>query len=187
MQYMREKGYLSHLILPQHRCNGGTPYANRMVGMRPEVMPLDAHLNQDIHESVDRHVNLTSHLPDGHPNKFSKRTPTHLSNAYKRVWDPDLGPDAGAPLGRRIKQDVDRIVNKTYLQIVARRGRVLDTAAYLGRRAELHEDRVAAPWGGPRTKGEGPVRTYWIHSNVNSYEGQLMEKSRTAFGNYQQE
>ena len=181
MQYMRLKGYLNHFILPQHRCNDGAPYANRMVGMRPEVMPLDAHLNQDIHESVDRHVNLTAHLPDNHPNKFGKRTPKQLSKAYIRLWDPDLGPNAGAPLGRRIKQDVDRVVYKTYLEIFTRRGRVLNTAAYLGWRAQLHNERVAAPWGGKRIKGEGPVRTYWVHHNIKQYEEALMEGSRLQY------
>ena len=101
--YIREKGYYSHLIVPQNGLSQGTVYARRMVGMRPEVMPLDAHLNQDLHESVDRHVNLTSHLPDDHPNKFSKRTPKHLAHAYKRIWNPALGPNEGAPSHRRIK------------------------------------------------------------------------------------
>ena len=123
MQYMRAKGYLNHLILPQHRCNTGTPYANCMVGMRPEVMPLDAHLNQDIHENNDRHVNLTAHLPDDHANEFNKRNQTQLYKAYKHVWDHALGSDMGAPTNRRIKQDVDRVVYQTYRKIFDRRGR----------------------------------------------------------------
>ena len=85
MDYMRSKGYMEHLIMPQHGCNEGTSYANRMVGMRPEVMPLDAHLNQDLHESVDRHVNLIAHLPIGHKHKYSKRTTNHLSKTYRRI------------------------------------------------------------------------------------------------------
>ena len=145
MEYMRHKGFLSHLILPQFGLNDGTAYANRMVGMRPEVMPLDAHLNQDLHESVDRHVNLTSHLQDDHAHKFSKRTPKHLGSAYQRIWDPELGPDAGAPSSKRICEDVHRIVNRTYLDIFARRGRVLDTAAYTGRRAVQQAEHFAAP------------------------------------------
>ena len=115
IKYMQKQGYLDHLILPHNVCNQGTPYADRMVGMRPEVMPLDSHLNQDLHECVDRHVNLTQHLPDNHPNKFSKRTPKHLNKAYKRIWDPDLGSDAGAPVHKWIRKDILRAVNKTYL------------------------------------------------------------------------
>ena len=73
-QYVRGKGYLSHLILPQHRCNNGAPYANFMVWMRPEVTPLDVYLDKDIHESFNRHVNLMSRLPDAYLHKFSKHT-----------------------------------------------------------------------------------------------------------------
>ena len=110
-----------------------------MVGMRPDAMPLDAHLNQDLHVGVDRHVNLTQHLPcylpngkTPYPNKFSKRTPKLLSSAYRRIWDPSLGPMAGVPLGCRIIENIKRVVNKTYLAIFEHRGRVLDTAQYTG-------------------------------------------------------
>ena len=129
-----------------------------MVGMRPEVMPLDSHLNQDLHESVDRHVNLTQYLHENHEHKFSKRTPNHFRRAYLRIWDPTLGSEAGAPLSSRIREDIIRVVNSTYLDIFNRRGRVLDTAAYTGRRKQEHTDRVAKPWGGVRVKGQGPTR-----------------------------
>ena len=144
-------------------------------------MPLDAHLNQDFHESVDRHVNLTSHLPDVHPNKFSKRTPKTLSKAYKRIWDTELGIHAGAPVHKRIKEDIERVVKKTYLEIFHRRGRVLNTAAYTGRRAVEQEERYAAPHGGSRTKGTGPVRKYWVHPEVKEYEANIMVEVRRSF------
>ena len=61
---VRRDIYISHLILPQHKYNTRTPYNNHIVGMCPEVMPLDAHLNQDIHKSVNQYVNpiFTSNL-----------------------------------------------------------------------------------------------------------------------------
>ena len=178
------------MIVPLNGLSAGTVYANRMVGMRPEAMPLDAHLNQDLHVAVDRHVNLTQHLPDylpdgrtPHPNKFSKRTPKVLSSAYKRVWDPSLGPMAGAPLGARIIEDIQRVVNKTYLKIFERRGRVLDTAQYTGRRAVEQEERFTQPWGGSRQKGTGPVREYWIHDAVKQYEVSIVDACRQGFRN----
>ena len=85
-KYMRQKGYYEHLMVPQHGLNDGTAYKNRMVGMRPEVMPMDAHLNKDLHDLVDRHVNLTAHLPDNHPDKFSKQTPRNLADV--QVFHP---------------------------------------------------------------------------------------------------
>ena len=131
-KYMRAKGYYDHIIVPLNGLSDGTLYAKRMVGMRPEVMPLDTHLNQYLHESVDRHVNLASHLPDVHPNKFSKQTPKALSKAYKQIWDTELGILQGTPLYKRIKEDIERVVNKTYLEIFHQRGRILNTAAYTG-------------------------------------------------------
>ena len=181
LQYMEEKGHKSHLILPELGCNDGTIYANRMVGMRPEVMPMDAHLNQDTHESVDRHCNVTSHLLDTDPRKFSKRTPNKLRSAYKRVWDPSLGPEGGAPSSKRIKEDIERVIDETYLKIFNRRGRVLDTSAYKGRRAEVHEERVAAPHGGIRVKGTGRSKYYWLHSQVEDCENELVREVREAY------
>ena len=181
LRYMEMKGYKAHLILPELGLNDGTIYINRMVGMRPELMPMDAHLNQDTHESVDRHCNLTSHLPDSDPRKFSKRTPNKLRSAYKRVWDPELGPEGGAPTGERIKQDIDRVIDETYLKIFHRRGRVLDTSAYKGRRAEVHEARVAAQHGGQRTKGSGTEKEYWMHAEVQDCENELVRETREAF------
>ena len=158
-----------------------------MVGMRPEVMPLDTHLNQDFHKCVNRHVNLTNHLPDNHPHKFGKRTPKKISNTYIRVWDPNLGPDVGAPPDRQIKQDVDRVVYQTYRKILFWRGRVLDTAAYLGRRGKFHDERVAVPCDGRRTKGDEPERMYWVHLGINQYEEALTENTRPLFDLSQQE
>ena len=178
---MRRRGYDKHLIVPQHGLNAGTAYAGRMVGMRPEVMPLDEHLNQDIHDAVDRHVNLTQNLPDDHPQKFSKRTPKQLSRAYRRIWDPTLGPDAGAPTSKRIKEDVERVVNETYMKIFERRGRVLNTASYVGRRALVHEDRVAGPWGGKRSKGTGRKKAFWVHPDILCYESEILSTSREQY------
>lgn len=101
--YMKAKLYYSHLMVPQNGLSEGTVYAKRMVGMYPEVMPLNAYINQDLHESVDHYVNLTSHLPDNYPNNFSKRTPNHLAYTYKRIQNPDLGQNEGVTSRKQIK------------------------------------------------------------------------------------
>ena len=88
-------------------------------------MPLDLHLNQDVHLAVDNHTIITKSLPWKYPNKFSKRTPKALAKAYERIWDPTLGLDAGAPTSDRICEDINRIIDKTYLSIVENRGRAL--------------------------------------------------------------
>ena len=103
---MKEKGYHQHLILPQNGLNSGTIYANRVVGNHPEMMPLDAHLNQNLHSSVDTHAIITKSLLWNHPHKFSKRIPKALAKAYQQIWDPSLGIYEGAPTSARICEDI---------------------------------------------------------------------------------
>ena len=82
---------------------------------------------------------------------------------------------------KRIKEDIERVVKKTYLEIFHRRGRVLNTAAYTGRRAVEQEERYAAPHGGSRTKGTGPEREYWVHHEVKEYEANIIVEVRRSF------
>ena len=187
--YMKTKGYIEHLILPQFDCNKGTVYANRMVGMRPEVMPLDCHLNQDLHLCVDRHVNMTSHLEDTNEDKFSRRTPKHTQSAYKRIWDPSLGSEAGAPLGKRIIEDVERVVNETYLRIFNNRGRALSDTEYKGRRAaiirecrnEQGEGGLNNRRGGTRVKGSGELKHIWTHPTTESHFNAWLRECKRNF------
>ena len=51
--YMREKGCYDHLIIPNNGSSNGAVYADRMIGVRSETMPLDLHLDQDLHARVD--------------------------------------------------------------------------------------------------------------------------------------
>ena len=82
---------------------------------------------------------------------------------------------------KRIKEDIERVVNETYLEIFYRRGRVLDTAAYTGRRAVEQEERYAVQHGGTRTKGAGLVRKYWVHLKVKEYEANITVECRRNF------
>ena len=94
----------------------GTVYAKRMVGMRPKVMPLDENLNQDVHESVDRCMNLKAHLLDSYLDNFSKRTPNHLACVYKQIWELIMGIHSVALTHKQIKEDVTRLVQETHLK-----------------------------------------------------------------------
>ena len=120
--------------MPQNGLIKGIIYTKDMVGMRPEVVPLVAHLNQYFHKSVDLHVNLTAHFLDKHKSKVSKRTTNNQLTAYRKIRDPNLGHNAGASSHKRIKEDIKRIVNETYRKIFDRRSRFLDTTAYTGLR-----------------------------------------------------
>ena len=87
MQWMREKGYLKHWVLPEQGLNAGTRFEGRPVGNSPEMMPLDCSLNNDTHEDVRKHIGLTRNLPKNDPRKFSLATPKQGMRAYKRVWN----------------------------------------------------------------------------------------------------
>ena len=101
--------------------------------------------------------------------------------AYRRVWDTELSIHAGAPVNKRIKEDIEQVVNKTYLDIFYWRDMVINTAAYTGRRAVEQRERHTAQHGGNRTKGTGPVRKYWVHPEVKQYEANIMVECRRNF------
>ena len=100
--YLKENGWYDRLIKPQFGLNDNTKYANRTVGNRPELQPLDYHLNKDIHDGVDEHVIITQHLAEEHPLKFSMRTPKSMLSAYLRLFDPANGKN-GISTDARIK------------------------------------------------------------------------------------
>ena len=72
-QWMREKGYLKQWMLPSDDLFDNLPneikksHEGKPVGNSPEFMPLDTHLNQDLHESHNLHATVTSHLPETVP------------------------------------------------------------------------------------------------------------------------
>ena len=129
IDYMREKGYLRRLILPENGLNnvvnGSTAYAKQVVGNHMRLMPLDEHLNQDLHHSVDLHVIISKRLPNNHPDRFSKRTSKLMSSAYRRIWDTSLGIHKGTPTSPRICEDINRVVDVAYLDVVANLDRAL--------------------------------------------------------------
>lgn len=104
-EYIQANGYHSHLIGYTLRKAHGQEVSR--VGA-----PGYIYINQDLHTSVDQHVNLTSHLPYSYQNKFSKRTLKTLSKAYKHVWDTELGIHQGTLVHREIKEDIKQVVNK---------------------------------------------------------------------------
>jgi hypothetical protein len=66
-------------------------YDGRPVGDRPEGMPLDNNLNQDLRVDVNRQFAATMMLGDNDECKFSKTTSNRLTDAYLRVWQ-SVGP-----------------------------------------------------------------------------------------------
>ena len=162
VEFMKSKGWYERLITPQLDLNKGTIYANRTIGCRPEMQPLDYHLNEDIHSGVQHHYIITRSLKDDDPLKFSCRTPKLMMSSYLRLWDPELGID-GCPNSTRIKEDIERLVGDTYKRIFDLRGISLPEVMYSGRRAKIVGRRGGH--GGKRRKGEA-IDAPWVHPSV---------------------
>ena len=88
---MKEKGYYKRWLIPQLDLNDGTTYACRPVGNRPEWMPLDNSLNNDIQLNFSLHCAITAHLDDSDPRKFSFATPSTIVSGIKRIYGNDGG------------------------------------------------------------------------------------------------
>lgn len=112
-EWMKEKGYLDRWILPSSDLYDNLPinarrfYQGKPVGNSPEFMPLDTHLNQDLHYSHDFHATITQHLSDDDPKKFDTSTPKRLSQSYHKLFHPQTGV---SPSSSRIKEDVSRVL-----------------------------------------------------------------------------
>jgi len=108
-----ELSFFDRWIKPEQGLSSGTIFAGRPPGNSPELMPLDASLNKDVDDCVGRQVAACACLKpgmEGYAERFSRATPKLQTEAYLRVFDPSLGPDAGAPLGSRICQDVGKFL-----------------------------------------------------------------------------
>lgn len=170
-QWMSEMGYLKHWILPEHGLHtdddGLKNYHMKPVGNSPEFMPLDCSLNKDVHESVNRHVAATCHLPETDPKRFSLSTPKRGDLAYFRVLQ-------GAPTRERIIQDCERFIINLKAVEQAQGVVVRGLGNRQGRRRQ--EDCPASNWGGKRQKRpSGEYRLTWLHEDASSA---LKEKAK---------
>ena len=183
-EWMKSKGYLDRWILPSENLYNNLPkearrfYEGKPVGNSPEFMPLDTHLNQDLHSSHDFHVTLTQDLPDDNTKKFDGSTPKRLSHSYQKLFHPETGV---APSSSRIQQDVSRVLHSLELVLDAK-GCIIDENVRRGRRYEKNENISENGWGGKRIKSSQDnyllqleSREMEIHSDAMST---VMEKAR---------
>ena len=153
-EWMKSKGYLDRWILPSSDLYDNLPkeahrfYEGKPVGNSPEFMPLDTHLNQDLHSSHDLHVTLTQDLPDDNDKKFDGSTPKRLSQSNHKLFHPQTGV---APSSSRIQQDVSRVL-ESLEAVLAANGCIIDENVRKGRRYEKKEDIKTNQWGGKRVK-----------------------------------
>ena len=173
--FMKTNGWYDRLLKPSLGLNKGTIYAARTVGCRPEFQVLDYHLNEDSHNGVDDHCIITRHLSDDDPLKFSTRTPKQMLSAYLRIWDTKLGTN-GCPSAKRIEEDINRLVDETYLRVVQLRGISLPEVMYSGRRAKLVGRRGGH--GGVR-KNSTSIDIPWVHPSVAHLDERYAKTSKS--------
>lgn len=95
-------------------------YHEGLVGNRPEMMPLDFHLNFDVADGIDQAIIHTSSLPMGpkgdpcRHGRYGAGSPEHLAATLRHVW-------SHSPSSQRIVQDISRL-STTIEQIIAHKG-----------------------------------------------------------------
>ena len=170
--------YFEMWVKPMNGLNAGTRYERHPPGNSPELMPLDASLNNDIHEAVDLHVSFTRHLKEGDPGyekRFCRDTPVLQTWAYTRLLEPDLGPKAGAPLGSRICQDVGKFIPALEAIRDARGIVVPGLGTRNGHRTAASKGKVQR--GGKREKRES-IGGIWVHPDAAQARLDLNDISR---------
>lgn len=125
-EWMREKGYLPRWILPQLGLNAYSKYGDSPIGNSPELMMWDSSLNADVKAQIIRHITMTKDLEDEDPRMFSISTPKRIDSCLLRLLDPELGPDAGVPLGSRIVEDATKCFGNNLLRIIQAMGALVE-------------------------------------------------------------
>ena len=69
---------------------------------------LDSSLNKDIHEAVNRHIQMTSAFEKDDPRRFRLDTPLNGAKAYLKILDPS--ENGVAPTSLRIIQDTEKVL-----------------------------------------------------------------------------
>ena len=106
-------------------------YAGSLVGCRPELMPLDSHLNADHERGMLWHVALTSNLPNNDPRKFKMGTPGQVGDCMDRTWQVFSTPE-------RIVSDINKFPKAVDAIIEADGAVVPELDTRTGRRSTLH-------------------------------------------------
>ena len=148
-------------------------------------MPLDAHLNQDLHAAFDYHSILTKDLPDTSPIKFSRKTPKAMEQGYARLWDSTRPEGEGCPSSERIIHDIRHVVHVAYPALYEARGVALYHNARSGRRRQelMTDDRMCSRGGSREKAEEYELNDMWIHESVSHLQGQSLIRSANRFRN----
>ena len=134
LAYLHSRGFDEQRYLC---CEGETNKGNRhyegsLVGNRPELMPLDSHLNADHERGMKHHIALTSILENDDAKKFKMGTPTECGESMDRTWEV-------YPTAERIVSDINKFP-RALQAIIDHEGAVVpEMDNRSGRRKDLHK------------------------------------------------
>ena len=175
-EWMRKKGYLKRWILPSEDLFDNLPaevkskYKQNPIGNSPEFMPLDAHLNQDVHSSHDFHKILSEDLPENDPKKFSGSTPHRLASSYLRLFHPITGV---TPSSKRIIDDVTRVIDSLE-KVRGAQGCIIDESS-AKRKGRRYEASGLTTRGGKRTKQSQNEYLRYLQKQCNEVHDDLLD------------
>jgi hypothetical protein len=185
--------YYDRWLLPKLGLNEGTNFDGRPVGNHPEHMPWDCSLNKDVDDCVAYHVTITADKDfKDDPRRFVLDTPSRIDFAYLRVMEPTLGPNAGAPLGKRIVQDFAKCYGRHLsiiceahgwaVQGVGSRNGYRNHPSYFGPPEVVKANAHLVPKkfgnGGRRVKSEKPDPLRWTHPDAVEIAKKIPLKAR---------
>lgn len=101
------------------------------MGNRPELMPLDSHLNADHERGMMHHIAITSILDKDNENKFKMGTPAECGESMDRTWEI-------FPTQERIVSDILKFPKALAAIIEAKGAVVPEMDNRSGRRKGLH-------------------------------------------------
>ena len=163
--WMEEKGYYKRWLIPQLGLNFGTIYFGRCVGNRPEWMPLDMSLNNDIQLSLSLHCAITAYLPDEDPRKFSLATPKSIVSGIRRIYGTEGG---NVPCSDRIIEDCNRAL-RAFGVVYEHGGRMVPGLANRNGHRNNAAGRNRSGWGGLRIKNLlAEELDRWLHADAVS-------------------
>ena len=154
-------------------------YHNRVVGNHPYFMPLNVHLNQNLHIENDWHCIITKNLEKYDERKFTKSDLKNMEEVYLKLWNKS--DYEGIPSSKRIIEDINSFVNVAWSAIYQARGiDVFDLCQMVEiRNAEINTKNKRGVMR-KKTTGFGII-DYWMHKSVKGLIDERIQKIKNIF------
>ena len=120
-------------------------YVHRPVANRPELMPLDKFLNNDIQSALSLHCAITTNLDDDDIRKFSFSTPSTNMSEIRHIYNN--GTSSNVPSSRHIVQDCRKVL-RTFRIVYENNGGMMPGISNMSGHRNVAEGMNTAGWGG---------------------------------------